>query len=113
METKLWDYAELSKLAKQKGGPEELVSTLVQLGIGMGKRKMIPYIVIVLIVGVGLGYAAGRLKEQRSKKKAISESELNSAKSEIINGIKNYDTLNSENHNEPNENLDNIEKEGE
>jgi hypothetical protein len=111
MATKPWNYSELSKLAKQYGGPEELVNKLVESGFEMGKKKMHPYVAGGVIVGGVLVCVGVKIRTHFLKKKANSESEFKSAKSEIINGIKNYDTFNSENHNEPNKNLENIEKE--
>lgn len=36
----VWDYAELSKMAKENGGPEKFVD----FHINSGKRKMFPWI---------------------------------------------------------------------
>jgi ribosomal protein S18 acetylase RimI-like enzyme len=70
-----WDYAELSKMAKANGGPEKLMDVL----INSGKREMFPWL------GVAVGDTA-----------TITELEL--AKKELIQGIKNYDAINAKEH---------------
>ena len=72
-----WDYAELSKAAKAVGGPEKYVEMLELASKEAGKKEMFPW----------LGAAA-------VKKKNVAETAK--AKEEIINGIKEYDAMHSE-----------------
>ncbi len=85
--SKSWDYAELSKLAKENGGPENLVNILVE----SGKKQMIPWLGVALATGVvvtvGVQKAVAYLKEKRKE----SEKEAELAKQELIRGIKEYD----------------------
>lgn len=90
---KNWDYAELSKAAKAEGGPEKYVEKLVLEGKKEGKKEMLRW--IIGIVGVLLGTKV--IKETikvvdyfKSIKKN-NETEIEKAKAEIINGIKEYD----------------------
>lgn len=80
---KMWDYANLSKLAKENGGPEELVNKLVN----SGKLQMLPWV----FVSFGCGVAAAKLVQYFKKIKAKSAAELEDAKQEVIRGIKEYD----------------------
>lgn len=92
-----WDYAELSKLAKENGGPEALVEKLVQSGIDQGisegKNSMVPVIGIALALGVGITVGIQKIIEHFSKQKYSLE-EIEKAKEEIIQGIKAYDEMN-------------------
>ncbi len=51
-----WDYAELSKAAKDAGGPEKLMDMLVDSGKDIGHKDMLPVVGIALGVGA-LSYA--------------------------------------------------------
>lgn len=91
----LWDYAELSKLAKANGGPEKLVNIL----IASGKRKMFPWLGAALCVGAVTTISFQNAYKHLSKKKAESEAALEIAKKKLVQGIKDYDaTLADEAH---------------
>lgn len=51
-----WDYAELSKAAKEAGGPEKLMDLLIESGKDSGHKEMLPVVAIALGIGA-LGYA--------------------------------------------------------
>ena len=96
-----WDYAELSKLAKENGGPEALVEKLVQSGIDQGvsegKNSMVPVIAVAagIALGVGAGITVGIQKIiKHFGKQKHSPEEIEKAKEEIIQGIKAYDEMN-------------------
>lgn len=96
-----WNYAELSKLAKENGGPEALVEKLVQSGIDQGisegKNSMAPVIVvatgIALAAGAGITVGIQKIIEHFNKQK-YSQEEIEKTKEEIIQGIKEYDEMN-------------------
>lgn len=83
-----WDYAEMSKAAKACGGPEKWVETL----INSGKMKMVPWLFVTFAVGIGVQKGITFLPQ----KKAVSKSEIKSAKEKIIKGIKDYDRTQEE-----------------
>ena len=80
---KTWDYANLSKLAKANGGPEELVDKLVN----SGKLQMLPWVGVAF----GCGIVVTKLVQYFKQLKAKSGAELEAAKKEIVQGIKDYD----------------------
>lgn len=86
-----WNYAELSKKAKENGGPEKFVEIL----INAGKEQMTPLLGVAVVGGVALG-AVSTLGIQKvvkyfSQKKAMSDEALDIAKQELIQGIKEYE----------------------
>lgn len=84
----MWNYAELSKLAKSNGGPEKLVDLLVN----SGKKSMIPYIGLAAIFGSILTVGSQKVIKYFNTKKLKSDTELSAAKQEIIQGIRDYDS---------------------
>lgn len=85
-----WNYAELSKTAKDAGGPEKLMNLLVESGKQAGHKDMLP--VVGLALGLGaLGYAGVQKAVQYFKKKKVSPAAVEGAKRELIQGINEYD----------------------
>lgn len=84
----MWNYAELSKLAKSNGGPEKLVDLLVN----SGKKSMFPYIGLAAILGSILTVGSQKAIKYFNTKKLQSDSEITAAKQEIIQGIRDYDS---------------------
>lgn len=89
-----WDYAELSKMAKVNGGPEKLVDILID----SGKIKMFPWLGVAVAVGVVTTIAVQKAYKYLSKKKVDSDTALELAKQELIQGIKDYDATHAEVH---------------
>lgn len=94
-----WDYANLSKMAKDNGGPEQLVDTLVKSGREegekIGRKQMIPLLIFATL-GV---WGFDKYKSWQNKKKEEDKRKLEESKRELINGINEYDA----NHNATNE----------
>lgn len=82
----VWDYAESSKMAKANDGPEKLVELLII----SGKRKMFPWLRVAVAVGVGTTVVVQKAYKYLSAKKAESIKEMELAKQELIQGIKDY-----------------------
>lgn len=97
--SKEWDYSKLSKLAKENGGPEHLVDML----ISSGKKGMIPWIAIAFGFGIGVTLAAQKVYRYFKDKKK-SNKELEMAKQELIQGIKEYDKSQLTSEEEPDAN---------
>ena len=91
-----WDYSELSKAAKVAGGPEAFVNKIEEesrkLGRAEGRSDMVPVIWLALAAGYGITKLIGYFK----KKRAESQHALEEAKEELVNGIKEYDVLHSD-----------------
>jgi len=83
-----WNYAKLSKMAKDSGGPEKLVEILIK----SGEKKMLPWIGVACAGSIALTIGVIKIINYFSQKKNISPDEAESAKNELIQGIKNYDT---------------------
>lgn len=102
-----WNYAKLSKLAKENGGPESLVNKLVFYGmgqglkigfskgvdIGYGKARTEILSTIFIIAGVSLvSYISYQIYIKKAIKtiKGIPLDELEETKRELIKGIEEY-----------------------
>ena len=88
---KRWNYAELSRVAKLFGGPEALMVKLIQ----SGRKQMIPAVVGSGVVGVGIGLGMPRVIKFFSERNNKEIEEVEKAKEELVNGIKEYDAINS------------------
>lgn len=86
-----WDYAELSKAAKEAGGPELLVDLLVESGKDTGHKEMLPLLGIAVGIGVLADAGINKLVKYFRNKKKIAPEDVELAKSELIKGIKEYD----------------------
>lgn len=83
-----WDYAELSHMAKEAGGPDLLLKTLESNARSQGRIEGAG--VGALVAGAVLTGAA-LLYNQYNKRKALAEA----AKVELEEGIRAYDTNDS------------------
>jgi hypothetical protein len=96
-----WDYAELSKMAKKNGGPEKLVEILVK----SGEKKVFPWAGVAFVVGIILTLGVQKTKRYFSQKKNISVADVELAKEELIQGIKDYDAAHTVNPNVASDNF--------
>lgn len=80
-----WDYADLSHMAKEAGGPDLLLSTLEKNARGQGRIEGAG---IGALVAGSLFAGAALICGQYSKKKALA----NEAKVELVNEIHAYET---------------------
>ena len=86
--TMAWDYAELAKKAKENGGPEKFVETL----INASKKQMIPLLGVAVVGGVAVGAVSTLgIVKYFSQKRAISDEAVKVAKQELIQRIKDYE----------------------
>jgi len=82
-----WNYAELSRLAKDSGGPEKLLELLVK----SGEKKILPWVGVAFAGGIAITVGVQKVIKHFSNKKNISVTEVELAKKELIQGIKDYD----------------------
>lgn len=87
-----WDYAELSKAAKAAGGPEKYVEMLELASKKAGKMEMLPWLGVAAL----LTAATIKVVDYFKSRKKNNEAEIEKAKEEIINGIKEYDAAHPE-----------------
>ncbi len=90
-----WDYAELSKAAKEAGGPEKLMELITEAGKQEGRSEMMPVVGIAFGIGALATLSISKLIKFFKRRK-ISPEEVEAAKAEIIQGIKDYDATHSE-----------------
>ena len=67
-----WNYSELSKMAKNSGGPEKLIDILVK----SGEKKVLPWVGVAFAGGIALTVGVQKAISSFSKKKAISTAEV-------------------------------------
>ena len=91
-----WDYAELSKAAKAAGGPEKYVEMLELGSKDAGKMKILPWLGAAAVVASLLTAATIKVVDYFRVKKKKNQAEIEIAKEEIINGIKEYDATHDE-----------------
>ncbi len=85
---RIWDYAEMSKSAREMGGPGKYADFLVS----SGRKDVIPWAISGWIIALGLGGAIGipklvkYIKGQKEKKEKV----VTMAKEELIKQINEY-----------------------
>jgi hypothetical protein len=82
-----WGYAELSKMAKNNGGPEKLVEMLIK----SGEKKVYPLIGAAFVGGGLFAIVGQKIYKHFSQKNGISVTHIELVKKELIQGIKDYD----------------------
>lgn len=83
----MWNYAKLSKAAKIYGGPEQLVEVIFNAGKKTGILRILPFVPLAFAAGMGVQ----KLIDYFGQKRNASKEELEAAKQELIQGIKDYD----------------------
>ena len=87
---KNWDYAELSKLAKQTGGAEKCIEIIEKSSRSAGKVEMIPVLGAAIAGTAVLTAVTMKAIEYFKAKRKQSQAELEQAKQELIDGINQY-----------------------
>lgn len=100
-----WDYAELSKAAKEVGGPQKLVDFIFESGKNEGRKEMIPVIIVTALAAYGIPKLIAHFKKNKA-----SPEEVEVAKAELIKGIEEYDASHPDENNKVS---DSIEEEDE
>lgn len=88
---KKWDYAELSKVAKEFGGPEKYIEFLEEINRQKGKSEMLPWIWVSALGASLLTLSTIKIVNITRSHKQKRESEGEMAKAELIAKINEYD----------------------
>ena len=86
-----WDYADMSKQISEAGGPQAFVDQKEEKGRQKGRDEMKPVVIITSIVSLIVGAAAPKVYHFFKGKRAAIQTESGNAKTELINGIEDYD----------------------
>lgn len=86
----VWDYSELSRLAKLNGGPTELLAKHAAHNFMKGARSKTPVIIAASLIGLGVGIGGTAYYYTFRKKKGKSENanrENQKIEDELIMGM--------------------------
>ena len=86
-----WDYADMSKQISEAGGPQAFVDQKEEKGRQKGRDEMKPYIWIASATAAVITAVAAKTISYFKSKKAVVQIESENAKTELINGIEDYD----------------------
>lgn len=88
-----WNYAELSKLAKDAGGPEKLLETIELSSVSKGRKQMIPFIGLAAVGGSAIAFLISKIVNHHKESMQRDQVKIEQAKQEIITGIEEYDSI--------------------
>lgn len=91
-----WDYAELSKAAKEAGGPEQFVDGLADVSKAEGRAEMKLLIGYAIGFGIGVGIGISRLTSYIKMKRAEAQAVVEAAKEKLVKEIEEYDAVHSD-----------------
>lgn len=86
-----WDYSELSKQAKQAGGPQALTDKIEECGRQKGRDEMKPVVIIASFISLISGAVAPKVYYYFKGKKAMAQIESEKAKEELVQRLEEYD----------------------
>lgn len=92
-----WDYADLSKQASAAGGPQALVNKIEEGGRQKGRDEMKPVVILTGIFSFVGGVVIPKIYHHFKGKRAAIQTESENAKTELINGIEDYDNTQQDN----------------
>lgn len=85
-----WDYSELSHLAKQHGGPKELLAKHAAYHFKKGAVSKNPVIAAASLIGLGVGIGVTVLYSNWKNNKdrtIVTDSEIHKIEDELISGM--------------------------
>lgn len=85
-----WDYSDLSRLAKQNGGPAELLAKHAAFHFKKGAASKNPEIAGASLAGLGIGIGGTAIYFTWKKKKSkavVTDSEIQKIEDELITGM--------------------------
>lgn len=83
-----WDYCELSKLAKDNGGPEALLTKHAEIHFKKGAESMTPVVVVSSLIALGVGVGITIIFINIKGKRAIADADNRKIEAELIAGMK-------------------------
>ena len=86
-----WDYAQMSKAAKQSGGPEKWIGTIKAARRSQGHRDMFPIVALAMGVGTAIGGIAVMLGGRLAGRQQALEAESAKAEKIVIAHIESED----------------------
>lgn len=86
-----WDYADMSKQISEAGGPQAFVDQKEEKGRQKGRDEMKPYIWIASATAAVITAVAAKTISYFKSKKVAVQIESGNAKTELINGIEDFD----------------------
>ena len=86
-----WEYAELSKQARAAGGAQALVNKIEEGGRQKGRDEMKPVVILTGIFSFVGGVVIPKIYHHFKGKKVAVQIESGNAKTELINGIDDFD----------------------
>ena len=99
---KKWNYAELSKAAKEAGGPEAYIDFLEKVNRQKGRSEMLPWIVVSALGASLVTDRTAKIINIIKSRKQLKENEIDAVKSELIEKINKYDSKHIEEGGEDN-----------
>lgn len=99
---KKWNYAELSKAAKEAGGPEAYIDFLEKVNRQKGRGEMLPWIVVSALGASLVTVGTAKIINIIKSRKQLKENEIDAVKSELIEKINKYDSKHIEEGGEDN-----------
>lgn len=101
-----WDYSDLSRLAKQNGGPAELLEKHAAYHFKKGAVSKNPLIAVSSIAALGIGIGGTTLYYKWKSKKAqitVTENEIQGVEDELIAGMEHAEEVETMQKNNPEE----------
>ena len=89
---KKWDYAELSKAAKEAGGPEKDIEFLEEVNRQKGRSEMLPWVGVAALGASLLTVGTVKIVNVIKSRKQIKENEIAEVKLELVEKINEYDS---------------------
>lgn len=91
-----WDYAELSKTAKDFGGPEKFVEFIENSSRQKGREDMLPWIGVTALGTSLLTLGVIKIRSIIKARKNKNDEQIETIKEELIEGIKEYEANHQE-----------------
>lgn len=100
---KKWNYAELSKAAKEAGGPEKYIKFLEAINRQKGRSEMAPWIGVTALGASLLTIGTVKIFNIIKSRKITKENDFEAAKLELTENINKYASQHIEKGGEDNE----------